>query len=146
MKPSTGTAYKQATYPQAMLFQTIVKAHVRGTEVLEDTKEMFDPSTGKTYVPFASAIKVNTTTQLMYCVHTFVTSMTTLKKEAPRVYFEFVRDVARVADDKGAKFAQEYVDLILLGVCVTVYCLMKLRASSVKGKYTSSKEGDKTKA
>lgn len=39
-----------------------------------------------------------------------------------------------------------YVDLILFGVCVTVYCLMKLRASNVKGKYTSSEEGDKMKA
>ena len=100
-------------YPQAMLFQSVVKAHMRGAESHDDSKEMFDPSTGKTYVPFTSSIKVVTTTQLMYCVHTYVTTMIGLKNEAPRVYFEFVRDVARVADDKGARFAQEYVDLLL---------------------------------
>ena len=112
-KPGTGTAYKQMTNPQATLFQTIVKSHVRGVEMSEDPKEMFDTTTGKTYVPFGQSIKVNTSGQLMYCAHTFVATMIALKGEAPKVYFEFMRDVARVVDDKGPKFGQEYVDLLL---------------------------------
>ena len=112
-KPGTGTAYKQATYPQATLFQTIVKACVKGQELPEESKAMFDPTTGKTYVPFGGSVKVDTTTQLIYCAHTFVTSMLTIKNEAPKVYYEFMRDVARVADDKGARFAQEYIDILL---------------------------------
>ena len=112
-KPGTGTAYKQATYPQATLFQTIVKAAVRGTELPDDSKEMFDPSTGKSYVPFEKSVKVQSIAQFMHAGHTFVLTMMGIKQEAPKVYYEFSRDIARVAEDKGPRFAQEYVDTIL---------------------------------
>ena len=49
----------------------------------------------------------------MHCVHLYVVTMCSLKEEAPRVYYEFTRDVNRVANDKGARFAQEYVDQML---------------------------------
>ena len=43
----------------------------------------------------------------------FVTTLSTLKEEAPRVYFEFQRDVAYVTECDGYELAQKYVDLIL---------------------------------
>ena len=113
LKPGTGLAYKQTTYPQATLFQSIIKSVVRGLTMLDEGKEMFDPSTGKTYVPFEKATKVNSDSQIMFAANTFVMTMLGVKKEAPKVYYEFIRDLSRVVDDKGHRFAQEYVDNLL---------------------------------
>ena len=79
----------------------------------EDSKEMFDPATGKTYVPFEKSVKVQSIAQFMHAGHTFVLTMMGIKQEAPKVYYEFSRDIARVVEDKGPRFAQEYVDTIL---------------------------------
>ena len=79
----------------------------------DDGKEFFDATTGKTYVPFAKMVKLDSGPLLVHCVHTFVTTVVVLKGEAPRVYYDFARDVVRVVDDKGARFGQEYVDQLL---------------------------------
>ena len=113
MKPVTGAMYKASNYPFSTLFQTIVKAAIKGVEVPEEGKEFFDAVTGKAYIPFAKMIKLDSGPLLVHCVHTFVTTVIVLKNEAPRVYYDFTRDVVRVVEDKGARFAQEYVDQLL---------------------------------
>ena len=110
---STAAGFKQAYYPRATLFQNIVKGVVKGTEVIEDPKEAFDPATGKKYIPFANATKVKSSVEFMYSIQLFCTSMQTLKSEAPRVYFEFCRDIAHVCEVDGYQFAQKYVDCLL---------------------------------
>ena len=112
-KPLTGLEYKQGQYPRATLFATITKSVVRGTEVVEDAREMFDPTTGKKYVPFDKQTKVEKSEHLMYAVHLYVTAMQTMTREAPKVYFDFMRDVTRASERKGPKFGQAYVDAIL---------------------------------
>ena len=112
-KATTGTEYKQGTYPRATLFSGIVRSVTKGMEVTEDAREMFDPSTGKKYVPFEKQTKVDCGENLVYAVHLYTTSMQTMIQEAPKVYFEFMRDVTRVSSKQGHKFGQAYVDAIL---------------------------------
>ena len=112
-KASTGVEYKQNTYPRATLFQGIVRSLVKGMEVVPDATEMFDPATGKKYVPFEKTTKVDSPENLMYATHLYVSSMEMIKKEAPKVHFDFMRDVTRASAKKGCKFAQAYVDTIL---------------------------------
>ena len=113
LKPVTGSHYKATNYPLSTLFQTIVKSAAKGVEMPDEGKEFFDASTGKTYVPFAKMIKIDSGPLFVHCVHTFVTTVVVLKSEAPRVYYDFTRDVVRVVEDKGARFGQEYVDQLL---------------------------------
>ena len=113
LKPVTGAMYKATNYPLSTLFQTIVKAAAKGVEMPDEGKEFFDAVTGKTYVPFAKMVKLDSGPMLVHCVHTFVTSVIVLKSEAPRVYYDFTRDVVRVVEDKGPRFGQEYVDQLL---------------------------------
>ena len=113
LKPVTGAMYKATNYPLSTMFQTIVKAAAKGVELPDEGKEFFDASTGKTYVPFAKMVKLDSAPLLVHCVHTFVTTVVVLKNEAPRVYYDFTRDVVRVVDDKGPRFGQEYVDQLL---------------------------------
>ena len=113
LKPVTGAMYKATNYPLSTLFQAIVKAAAKGIEMPDEGKEFFDATTGKTYVPFAKMVKLESAPLLIHCVHTFVTTVCVLKTEAPRVYYDFTRDVVRVVDDKGPRFGQEYVDQLL---------------------------------
>ena len=113
MKATTAAGYKQAVYPRATLFQTACKAVVKGTEVIEDAREMFDPATGKKYVPFDKATKVESGEQLVYAAHLYAISMQTVRREAPKASFDFMRDAAKVSELKGYRFAQAYIDAML---------------------------------
>jgi hypothetical protein len=110
---STASGYQQQVYPRATLFQTLVKGVVRGTEVQEDATVAFDPTTGKKYIPFEKVTKVSSSAQLMYAMSLYVTTELALKGEAPRVYFDFQRDICHVCDHNGFVFAQKYIDAIL---------------------------------
>lgn len=112
-QPSTALGYKQVAYPRATLFNTIGRSVAKGMEVQVDAQKMFDSDTGKTLVPLKSLPKITTAADLVYAVSLYCTSMQTLKQEASRVYFELMRDVTRVANDKGPKFGVEYVDCLL---------------------------------
>ena len=89
------TEFKQVNFPLATLFQSIVKAVERGTEVIPDQNEMLDPASGKKYIPFPKATKASCDANLMYSIHIFVVSVTALKKEAPQVYHTFSNEVRR---------------------------------------------------
>lgn len=107
--PVTTTAqFKVVNYPKATLFQTIVKNVEKGEDHMEDKTEMFDPSTGKKYIPFAKATKVTSDVNLMYSLMVFTTTVLGLTKEAPIVYFRLTKEIARVASIRGYRKAQEY--------------------------------------
>ena len=63
-KASTSSEYREKNYPQATIFQDIIKSVAKGIEPADDSKEMFDPVTGKTYVPFAKSIKLDSQANL----------------------------------------------------------------------------------
>ena len=68
-----------------------------GRDVDPEAGAYFDPVTGKPYIPFERATKVKSGEQLVYSVHLYVMTIQTLKHEAPKVSFDFVRDVTRVS-------------------------------------------------
>jgi len=112
--PATTTAqYKVVNYPLATLFQTIVRNVEKGEDHLEDKNELFDPSTGKKYIPFAKAPKVTSDVHLMYALNVFTTTVLGLTKQAPVVYFRLTKEIGRVASVRGYRKAQEYLDAIL---------------------------------
>lgn len=95
------------------MFQHIVKNVTKGTEVVEDAREMFDATSGKKYIPFASATKATSVVGIMYSLHLFITTILAITAEAPKVYYEFMRDVSMVVETDGYLFGQKYVDCIL---------------------------------
>ena len=58
LSATTTAQFKLVNYPMATLFQNIVRNVEKGEDNIEDKTEMFDPSTGKKYIPFAKAPKV----------------------------------------------------------------------------------------
>lgn len=120
-KVTTPEAFSQQEYPMATLMQRVIKGVVKDADVQEDTREMFDPSSGKKFVPFAKATKAEDGVQLMYCVHVFAQTLQSMARLAPKALFDFTRDVSRVIQLKGHKFGQEYIDAILRKVDEKVY-------------------------
>jgi hypothetical protein len=120
------TEYKQVNFPLATLFQSIVKAVERGTEVIPDQREMLDPTNGKKYIPFEKATKASCDANLVYSVHIFITTVTALKKEAPQVYHTFANEVRRVCVATNFSVAHEYADAILRGVDGGVFANIKV--------------------
>ena len=120
------TEYRQVNFPLATLFQSIVKAVERGTEVIADQREMLDTATGKKYIPFEKATKATCDANLMYAVHIFVMSVTALKKEAPQVYHTFSNEIRRVCVVNNTSVAHEYADAILRGVDGGVFANIKV--------------------
>ena len=113
LSATTTAQYKLVNYPLATLFQTIVKNVEKGEDHLEDKNELFDPSTGKKYIPFAKATKVTSDVNLMYSLNIFTTTVQGLTKQAPIVYFRLTKEIGRVATFRGCRKAQEYLDAIL---------------------------------
>jgi hypothetical protein len=108
------TVYKVSNYPLATLFQNIVKSVERGNDATsEGQQEMLDVSTGKKLIPFEKATKVSSDANFMYAVHVFVTSVTAIKNEAPKVYFTFSKEMRRACVVGGHLFAQQYADALL---------------------------------
>jgi hypothetical protein len=133
-RATTAAAFKQVNYPRATLLQYCIKAVAKGLPGVADAaeaKEFFDPSTGKKYVPFENSIKVKTSAQLVYSAHLYAASMQAVTGEAPVVYHDFMRDVARVADAFAPAVAQKYLDLLLR-------YLDDGRAANMKALYASS--------
>jgi len=111
--PGTPKEFQAKWYPRATLFQYMIKGQAKGTVLMEEAKTYFDKETGKQYIPFERATKLDSDPQFMYCVFTFVTTMQLVTGEAPFVYFNFMRDVTRCCTERGARFTHEYVDNIL---------------------------------
>ena len=107
---TTTTEYKVVNYPLATLFQNIIRNVEKGEDNMEDKTEMFDPSTGKKYIPFAKAPKVSSDINLMYSLMVFTTTVQGLTKQAPIVYFRLTKEIGRVATIRGCRKAQEYLD------------------------------------
>jgi hypothetical protein len=108
------TVYKVTNYPLATLFQNIVKSVERGNDVTTDAQqEMLDVATGKKLIPFEKATKVSSDVNFMYAIHVFVTSVTAIKNEAPKVYFTFSKEMRRACSVGGYLFAQQYADALL---------------------------------
>jgi hypothetical protein len=109
---STGV-FKVTNYPLATLFQNIVKATEKGHEVSSDGQEMLDVTTGKKYIPFEKTTKVTSDVNFMYSIQVFVTSVLAIKKEAPKVYYTFSKEMRRACAIGGCAFAQQYADALL---------------------------------
>jgi hypothetical protein len=108
------TVYKVSNYPMATLFQNIVKSVEKGNDATSEIQhEMLDVSTGKKVIPFEKSTKVTSDVNFMYSVHVFVTSITAIKKEAPKVYFTFSKEMRRACNSGGYLFAQQYADALL---------------------------------
>jgi len=112
-KASTPAEFKVIHYPRATLFQTIIKNVEKGDGAQDDTRELFDPSTGKKYIPFEKSTKASCDVNLMLGLQIFVTTLAGLKNESPQVYFRLTKEVARVTISHGYRFAHEHLDAIL---------------------------------
>jgi hypothetical protein len=111
--PTTSKAFKEQMYPKATFLQDIVRGVENGVEYSENKRAMFDPSSGKSYVPFESATKVTSGENLVYAFHIYCVVMCSMVKEAPQVYFLIMKEITRVTLTHGFKFAHKYVDALL---------------------------------
>jgi hypothetical protein len=108
------TVFKVSNYPMATLLQNIVKAVEKGNDATAEVQhEMLDVATGKKVIPFEKSTKVTSDVNFMYSIHVFVTSITAIKKEAPKVYYTFSKEMKRACSVGGYLFAQQYADAIL---------------------------------
>ena len=74
---------------------------------------MLDVTTGKKYIPFEKTTKVSSDVNFMYSIQIFVTSVVAIKKEAPKVYYTFSKEMRRACAIGGHSFAQQYADALL---------------------------------
>ena len=110
---SSTTVFKASNYPMATLFQNIVKNVEKGLDVAPSASEMLDVTTGKKYIPFERTTKVASPENFIYSVHVFITSILSVKKEAPTVYYPFAKELKRACTAGGHVFAQHYADALL---------------------------------
>jgi len=110
---TTPAEFKIVNYPQATLFQTIIKNVEKGDSAVDDSRELFDPSTGKKYIPFSKSTKASSDVNLMLGLQIFVITLAGLKKQSPQVYFRLTKEIARVITSHGYKAAHEHLDGIL---------------------------------
>lgn len=114
--PITQTAaYMANAFPYYNLFCTLVKAVVRSQDTAEvvDQKSLFDPTTGKTLVPFEKVTKCQTPGHLFRAFAMFKETVTILLKLAPKVWTNFETKVYHTEAAMGHLLTQQFVGEVL---------------------------------
>ena len=97
----------------AALLQSLIKRIEKGETPADDSASVFDPSSGKTLVPFARAMKVTSGANLIYALSLLVIFYTSVMKKAPKVYFRFMEVLVQVTGSLGYRFAHKLADVML---------------------------------
>ena len=114
--PITQTAaYMANAFPYYNLWCTLVKAVVRSQDTAEvvDQKSLFDPTTGKTLVPFEKLTKCQTPAHLFRAYAMFKETVTILLKLAPKVWTNFETKVYQAEAAMGHLLTQQFVGEVL---------------------------------
>ena len=109
------SSYMASAFPLYNLFCTLVKAVVRSQDAAEvvDQKSLFDPSTGKTLVPFEKVTKCQTPGHLFRAFAMFKETVTILLKLAPKVWTEFESRVYHTEAAMGHLLTQQFIGEVL---------------------------------
>jgi hypothetical protein len=110
---TTSAEYKQRNEPMAALLQSLIKRIEKCETPADDSASVFDPSSGKTLVPFARAMKVTSGANLIYALSLLVIFYTSVMKKAPKVYFRFMEVIVQVTGSHGHSFAHKLADGML---------------------------------
>jgi hypothetical protein len=112
---TTATAFKEITYPLYQLWISISKKAIQGQDLAEETdaKTMFDPTVGRTFVPFDKVPKFKTPGQLFRAFSLFKEAVTVLFGLAPRAWAGFETTVFRTEAARGFLPTQQYIGEVL---------------------------------
>ena len=112
---TTSTSYKEATFPIYQLWISVSKKALQGQDLAEDVdaKTFFDPTLGKTLVPFEKVQKFKTPAHLFRAFSMFKEAVTVLYNLAPRAWSGFETQVYRTEASCGFALTQQYVGEVL---------------------------------
>ena len=112
---TTSTSYKETTFPIYQLWISVSKKALQGQELAEevDAKTLFDPTIGKTLVPFEKVQKFKTPAHLFRAFAMFKEAMTVLYNLAPRAWSGFEAQVYRTEASCGFALTQQYVGEVM---------------------------------
>ena len=112
---TTASAYKELTFPISQLWISVSKKALHGQELGEevDAKTMFDPTIGKTLVPFEKVQTFRTPAHLLRAFAMFKEAVTVLFGLAPSAWTGFETQVYRTEAACGFALTQRYVGEVL---------------------------------